>query len=71
MTNTELLEKAINQSGLKKGHIAEKLGLSRAGFHNCLTNKAEFKASHIAALRELLNLDTDQCNAIFFASSGV
>lgn len=71
MTNTELLEDAIKKSGLKKGFIAEKLGLSRAGLSNCINNRAEFKVGHVNALCELLNLDTDMRNAIFFAHYGV
>ena len=47
MTNTEMLEKRISDSGKKKGFLAEKVGLSRAGFRNCMTNKAEFTASQI------------------------
>ena len=71
MTNTELLEKAIKDSGLKKGFIAGKLGLSRAGLANCINNRAEFKLSHVGMLCDLLKLDVEQRNAIFFARSGV
>ena len=71
MTNTELLEEAIKKSGLKKGFIAEKLGLSRTGFANCINNRAEFRVGHVNTLCELLNIDTDQRNAIFFARHGV
>lgn len=70
MTDKALLEKAIKDSGYKKSYLAERLGLSRAGFSNCLSNKAEFKASQIATLCELLQLDTAQRNSIFFAASG-
>lgn len=71
MTNTALLEKKIALSGLKKGFLAMKLGLSKAGFRNCCTNKAEFKATHIDILCELLNItDLEERQRIFFDRSG-
>lgn len=71
MTNTELLEKAIKESGLKKGFLAEKIGLSAAGFCNCLNNRAEFRASQINALCDLLGIvDLAEKEAIFFADFG-
>lgn len=70
MTNTELLEQAIKDSGLKKGFIADKIGLSRTGFNNCIKNEAEFKQSQIAALCRLLGIKKDKRDAIFFAEIG-
>ena len=70
MTNKELLEEAIRKSGLKKGYIAQQVGLTPAGLLNCLNNKAEFKVSQVHKLCELLNLDQDQRTAIFFAVGG-
>ncbi len=67
MTNIELLEKKIQQSGLKKGYIAEKLGVSRSTFCALLSNKAEFKASQIRVLCDLLDIQDDtMVRAIFF-----
>ena len=70
MTDSKKLEKIIKDSGYKKGFIAEQVGLSRAGLCNCINNRAEFKASQINALCELLSIDTGQRNAIFFAVDG-
>ena len=70
MTNTTLLEAAIARSGLKKGYIAERLGVSRAGLTNLINNRAEFKASQMVILAELLGLTPEEKNAIFFAKSG-
>jgi hypothetical protein len=71
MTNTELLEKKIAESGKKKIYLSEKVGLSLAGFRNCCTNKAEFKASQIQTLCEELNITSlKERHAIFFAESG-
>lgn len=71
MTNTELLEQKIAESGLKKIYLAEKIGLSLAGFRNCCINKAEFKASQIQTLcDELRIVDLKEKQAIFFAPNG-
>lgn len=71
MTNTKLLEKKIKDSGKKKGFLAERCGLSPAGFRNCVINKAEFKASHIEILCAELNITSlKERQAIFFALSG-
>lgn len=68
MTNTELLEAKIAESGKKKGYLAEKVGLTPAGFRNCCVNKAEFKASQIQILCDELNITSlKEKNDIFFA----
>lgn len=72
MTNKEMLEQAIRDKGLKKSFLAEKIGLTPAGFYNCLNNRAEFKASQINTLCELLGIEDLQTKeAIFFADFGV
>ena len=71
MTNTELLEQKIQQSGKKIKHLAEKCGLTYAGFRNCVLNKAEFKASQIDILCVELNITSlRDKEAIFFAKVG-
>ena len=71
MTNTELLEKRISDSGKKKGFLAENVGLSRAGFRNCITNQAEFTASQIDILcAELSITSLKDKESIFFAKVG-
>ena len=71
MTNTELLEKYIAASGKKKKFLAAQCGLSPAGFRNCVTNVAEFKASQIDILCEQLGIvDLETKEAVFFAHNG-
>lgn len=71
MTNTKLLEEKIDASGKKIKHLAEKCGLSYAGFRNCVTNKAEFKQTHIEVLcKELGITSTKERMDIFFAKHG-
>lgn len=69
MTNTELLEKKIADSGYKRNYIAKAIGLKSAyGLANKINNKSEFKASEINALCELLKIDSiEEKEAIFFA----
>lgn len=71
MTDTAKLKKAIADNGLKMDHLAQQLGISRATLYNYVNNRAEFRASHIEALSNILKLTPDQRMAIFFARSGV
>ena len=71
MTNTKLLEQAIDRSGLKKGKIAERLGVSRAGLINLINDRAEFKISQMLVISDLLGLTPEERDAIFFDVSGV
>lgn len=66
MTNTELLEKTIELSGLKKGYIADKLGITRQSLTNKIMGSYEFKQGEISDLCDLLNIDTKAKEEIFF-----
>lgn len=71
MNNTTMLEDAIKKSGKKKTYLAKKVGLSYAGFRNCVTNKAEFKSSQIDILCTELNITSlRDKEAIFFSKVG-
>ena len=71
MTDTELLEKKIRESGKTRVHLAKKCGLTYAGFRNCVKNKAEFKVSHIDILCTELNIKTlTERQKIFFKTNG-
>ena len=71
MNNTELLERKIAESGKKRIFLAEKVGLSYAGFRNCVTNKAEFKATQIDILCNELGITSlKEKENIFFAKLG-
>ena len=69
MTNTALLNARIAQSGKKKTYLAQKCGLSYAGFRNCCINKAEFKTSQVQILCEELGITSlKEREEIFFAT---
>ena len=68
MTNTKLLEKIIEQSGLKKNFIAKAIGLSPYGLAKKINNETEFKTSEVDKLCEILNIsDLADKDRIFFA----
>ena len=69
MTNTDMLEKLIRDRGLKKGFIAEKLGISPYWFTQKARNQASFTADEIAILCGILNIKSlKQKEQIFFAN---
>jgi hypothetical protein len=71
VTNTRLLESKIAASGKKKSYLAERCGLSRAGFRNCCINKALFNSTQICILCEELHITSlKEKEAIFFAKVG-
>ena len=69
MTNTELLEEKIAQSGYKKSYIAKAIGLkSTFGLSKKINNVTEFKAKEIDKLCELLKINSlKEKERIFFA----
>ena len=67
MTDTEKLNDAISESGIKITAIANKLGISREGFYKNLNNETEFKASEISAMQKILGLTNRKRDEIFFA----
>lgn len=69
MTDTLELKKLIKKRGLKMKYVAEYLGLSPYGFQLKVENKQEFKTSEVAALCELLKIESlDEKEKIFFAT---
>lgn len=70
MVGTELLKEKIQESGLKKSHIARELGMSRQTFKAYMDGKAEFRVSHMNILCALLKIGPEQREAIFFGQSG-
>lgn len=68
MTNIELLEEKIKESGKKKCHLAEKLGVSKQGFRNLCLGKSQFRTEQVNILCKELNItDLKEKESIFFA----
>lgn len=69
MTNSVMLEDRIQNSGLRKAWILTQLGIkSYATLRAKVLNKSEFTASEIDKLCDILDLNKNQREAIFFAS---
>lgn len=67
MYNSELAEKFVTDSGLKKIYIAEQMGLSAYGLQKKIDGITEFKASEINSFCRIVGIDDEQRNDIFFA----
>ena len=67
MTNTRLLLKAIDDSGLKREAIASKLNISRVALQKKIINETEFKASEVSKLTKILELTTEKRDLIFLS----
>ena len=67
MTDALELDYAIKKAGLNRPKIAKALGISMMSMFNKIHNRTEFKASEIAALKQVLHLSNEQRDKIFFA----
>lgn len=68
MTNTTLLKAKIDASGYKMKYVADRIGLTYQGFLNKIRNKTDFTAPEIKGLCELLHIETEEMEQIFFCS---
>ncbi len=68
MTNTELLNKAIENSGISITFISKQMECSRNRVYSILAGN-ECTASEIAKLTEILHLTNKQRDNIFFANN--
>lgn len=66
MTNTALLRKKIDESGYKLRFIAKQIGITYQGFLKKINNESEFKAKEIMILCDLLKIDIQEKELIFF-----
>ena len=67
MTNKELLENYIENSGYKKSFVAKALGITAYALALKINNKSEFKANEIDILCKLLHIGVKDRMRIFFA----
>lgn len=66
MTDTVKLRQKIRDSGYRIHFVAEKIGLSYQGFQNKVENRQDFRTSEIKGLCDLLGIDAQERDAIFF-----
>jgi hypothetical protein len=68
LTNTALLESIIAGRGLKKNYIAKMLDITPETLGRKIKNTAEFKASEIDKMCQILAIDDLEIrDAVFFA----
>ena len=65
--NLTLLAEKIEQSGMKRKAIAEKMNLTPMGLANKLKGKRDFNATEIKSIASAINLTGDDILSIFFA----
>lgn len=67
MTDSAKLKRAIEDSGLKKVFIAEKLGLSYQGYLKKENGINDFVANEIKILKDLLHFTDKEVSQIFLS----
>ena len=66
MTNSELLNKLIDESGLRRTFIAEKMDISKASLSRKIKGERPFNQYEIAKICSLLNItDANVMQLIF------
>ena len=64
---SDKLAEAVEQSGLKKSFIADKLGISYQGYLNKEKGKSDFTSKEISIMRDLLHLTNKEVMEIFLS----
>lgn len=67
MTDIKMLKEEIENSGMTIVAISEKTGIQRATLYNRLKGLADFNASEIVALTEVLRLSREKRDEIFLS----
>ena len=65
MTNTDLLDNYIKESGLEHSHIAKALDISLTTFCQKRLNIMDFKLSEVFILCDLLKIEEDKEHVFF------
>lgn len=70
MTNTAMLQKRIDDSGLKRSFILQETGIKAySTLRMKVKNESEFTANEIQTLCDILRIDKTDRDAIFFATT--
>lgn len=69
MTNVELLEQKINESGLGPVVLAAAWGVSLPTFYKLKAGESEFTASSIVAATRILRLTREERDVIFLGGN--
>lgn len=69
MTNFELLESIMAQSGATIGAVSKAAGFTRETYHNRKNGIGEFTASEIVGITKALRLTNEERDAIFLTGN--
>lgn len=69
MTDFNLLQEKIKESGMMVSAIAEKSGIERYTLYNRLKGRGEFTATEIVNLTSTLRLNKSERDKIFLSSN--
>lgn len=61
-----LLKYYCNKSGMTLSELAEKLGINYVTLNRKMNGSSDFTRQEIIDIKELLNLDSEQANKVFF-----
>lgn len=64
--DSKMLRSAIDSSGVKLKHIADRLHLSRYGLYKKINGESEFTVTETIELQKILQLNSSERDAIFF-----
>lgn len=68
MTNTNEFKAALVRKGITSGELAEMIGLSRQSLSYRMNNIVEFRISEVEKIAQILGLNLEEKNLIFFGS---
>ena len=69
MADTKKLNKLIDESGLKRGYVAEQIGITQNSLVNKISGITDFKVTEAQALCRILSItDPTEMVSIFFNS---
>lgn len=69
MTDSKKLKEFISEHGFNVKSLAEKIGISHEALYQKIANERPFKASEIMSISEIMELTSEERDAIFFAKA--
>lgn len=69
MTDTELLQKTVDESGIPVAVLCRKSGIDQRTYYNHMNGIGEFTVLQAGAISTVLRLTVAQRNRIFFAKN--
>ena len=68
MTDKNLLYYFVKRAGFKNKDIAKAIGVTPSGYTLKISNKSDFRQSEIKTISDLLSLNVEERDRVFFAN---